>query len=344
MAISEIFFSPRYDDAPWLSDQLLLPNLVRGHSIHVVSAFAPSYIFKLVEDLAESEEIEPGFLNIVFFVPGDLSIRSQAIARFKKYLGTYVNDWELAKFVGQCLQLLKEGREHDFGGIQIHVQHTSQKKPLTKSLIGVIVDPEQPEQYATFVDAKGGDFNSPVQIRKSWVEQERLEAQEVLGAVVKAHDTSNARASLVSPTEVEEWLIYLHNFFEENPPINPAVASVIEEPLTEDDEEDLEEDDAEDQEFLEHLQSLEEFEDEDQYGWFDDDDDYDIGPVNFDISGTRLAYGHVPPLDEVTAMLIGPDRIARCVCGEKFYRAQGCDQVMWDPWDVMRVPEYGEWG
>jgi hypothetical protein len=198
MPISEDFFSSKYDDAPWLSDQLLLPNLARGYAVHMLSAFAPSYLFKLVADLAASEEVEPGYLNVIFFVPGDLSIRSQSIARFKTYLEKYSNDWEVAKFVSNCLQIIKEGRENNFGGMQIQVLHTNQKRPLTKSLTGVIVDPEEPDNYATFVDAKGGDFNSPVQIRKSWIADERYEAQDVLGHVVKAHSSTSTRNSLVS--------------------------------------------------------------------------------------------------------------------------------------------------
>lgn len=344
MSITENFFSPKYDDAPWLSDQLLLPNLARGHSLHILAAFAPSYIFKLIDDLASSENIEPGFLNIVFFVPGDLSIRSISISRFKKYLSNYSNDWEMAKFVGNCLQLIKEGRENDFGGLQIQVQHTSQKRPLTKSLTGVILDSHDPEKYATFVDAKGGDFNSPVQIKKSWDDEEYFDAQAVLGLVARALDDSNPRASLVSSTEVEEWLIYLHNFFEENPPVNPETLLDTDDELIEDDEVDELDDDEDDEgdEFLAHLQGLEEFENEGEFGWFEDEEDFDLGPVTVGVSDSKVKFGHIPPLEGFTVSILGLDSaVARCVCGKKFLRANGCDEVMWDSYDLMSEPDFG---
>lgn len=342
MAIRDAIFSPKYDDAPWLSDQLLLPNLARGHSLYILSAFAPSYLFRLVQDLAASEDIEPGFLNIVFFVPGDLSIRSISISRFKKYLNTYASDWEVAKFVGNCLQLIKEGRENDYGGLQIQVQHTSQKRPLTKSLGGVIVDPNEPDHYATFVDAKGGDHNSPVPLRRSWVDEEYFEAQAVLGLVVKALDDSNPRASLVSSTEVEEWLIYLHNYYEENPPTNPAASvnneAAESEYLDSEDEEDDEEDD-----FLEHLQALDDFENEGEFGWFEEDEDFDLGPVTVGVEDSKVRFGHIPPLESFTASILGLETaVARCVCGRKFLRANGCEEVLWDAYDSMSQPDFGE--
>lgn len=344
MSLSENFFKPIYDDAPWLSDQLLLPNMARGHSIHILSAFVPSYIFKLVKDLAQSEEIEPGFLNLVLFIPGDLKVRSESIARFKKHLLTYSSDWEVSQFAQDCLQLIKEGRENDFGGLQIQVQHTSQKKPLTRGLAGIIVDPEEPSEYASFVDAKGGDFNSPVKIRRSWDADEHYDAQEVLGLVVSATTNQNPRASLVSSTEVEEWLIYLANYYESNPPTNPALAEL------EEFEEDFSYSEAEDDEnepgdqFLNHLKELDEFSDEDKYGWFDEDDDeFDLGSVTVSVSRSEARSGHIPPLEAFAArFVIGESAVARCICGKKFYRADGCDEVMWDSYDVMRVPDFGE--
>lgn len=338
MSLSQSFFKPFYEDAPWLSDQLLLPNLARGHSIHVLSAFAPSYLFKLVDDLAGTQEVEPGFLNIVFFVPGDLSIRSQSIARFKKYLLTHSDDWNVAKFVTNALQLIKEARDNEQGGLQITVQHTTQKKPLTKSLAGVIVDLEDPDSYVSFVDAKGGDFNSPVQINRSWFDDEEFAAQEVLGLVASAVNNQNPRASLVIPTEVEEWLIYLANFYEDNPPVDPeTLIRADEDQVAEDEDED---DNPLNDEFLEHLLNLEEFEDEDQYGWYgSDSDEFDLGPVSVDVSSDKALHGHIPPLEPVAAYFVGQDAIARCVCGSKFIRANGCDEIVWDRWALEEKEE-----
>jgi len=336
MSLSQNFFKPVYDDAPWLSDQLLLPNLARGHSIHILSAFAPSYLFKLLEDLARTQEVEPGFLNVVFFVPGDLSIRSQSIARFKKYLLTHSDDWNVARFVSNALQLIKEARENEQGGLQITVQHTTQKKPLTKSLAGIIVDSENPDDYVSFVDAKGGDFNSPVQITRSWDEEEGFAAQEVLGLVASAVNNENSRASLVIPTEVEEWLIYLSNFYEENPPVDPdsLMSSSDDEDDEDDDEEELND------EFLDHLLNLQEFEDEEKYGWYGSDgDEFDLGPVTVEVSSDIALHGHIPPLEPVAAYFVGQNAVARCICGSKFIRAHGCDEIVWDRWALEENEE-----
>lgn len=335
MSLSQNFFKPFYDDAPWLSDQLLLPNIARGHSIHVLSAFAPSYLFKLIDDLAGTQEVEPGFLNVVFFVPGDLSIRSQSIARFKKYLLTHSDDWNVAKFVANSLQLIKEARESEQGGLQITVQHTTQRKPLTKSLAGIIVDLENPDDYVSFVDTKGGDLNSPVQVNRSWDNEEEFAAQEVLGLVASAVNNENPRASLVIPTEVEEWLIYLANFYENNPPVDPESLTAAEEDVDEDEDEDELTDD-----FLEHLLNLEEFEDEEKYGWYGSEgDEFDLGPVTVDVSSDKALHGHIPPLEPIAANFVGPNAVARCVCGSKFIRTNGCEEIVWDRWALEENEE-----
>jgi hypothetical protein len=336
LSLKSGFLKPVYDDAPHLSDQLLLPQIVRGRDIHVLSAFAPSYLFKLIEDLAESKEIESGFVNIVFFVPGDMAVRSESIARFHKYLLSFASPWEVSHFVSNCLQLIDEARENEAGGLQIQILHTSQKKPLTKSLAGIIVDQANPEDYVAFLDAKGGDFNSPVQLHRSWEMDEEFYAQEILSRVAAALNNDHPRAALLGSRELEEWLIYLANYYETNPPPRPKPLELDE--VGDEDEADddigLEELDEVEEQFLDHLLNLEDFSNEEKYGWFGDSEDaFDLGPVTVVVDREAAIHGHIPPLDPYLAsVLSSSEGVARCMCGQKFVRAYGCDEVVWDRW------------
>jgi hypothetical protein len=338
MSLKSGFLKPMYDDAPHLSDQLLLPQIVRGRDIHILSAFAPSYLFKLVEDLAVSKEIEPGFLNLVFFVPGDMAVRSESISRFHKYLLRFATPWEVSHFVSNCLQLIEEARDSEAGGLQIQILHTSQKRPLTKSLTGIIVDQANQEDYVAFLDAKGGDFNSPVQLHRSWELEEEFYAQEILSRVAAALNNDHPRSALLSSRELEEWLIYLANYYETNPPPRPKSLELEEddevEDLIDDDEVELEEPDELEEQFLEHLLNLEDFSNEEKYGWFGDSGDaFDLGPVTVAVDREDVISGHIPPLDPYLAsVLSSSEGVARCTCGQKFIRAFGCDEVVWDRW------------
>jgi hypothetical protein len=155
----------------------------------------------------------------------------------------------------------------------------------------------------------------------------------VLGLVASAVNNENPRASLVIPTEVEEWLIFLANFYEENPPIDPESLISTAEDEEADDDDDPDDDDEITDEFLEHLLNLQEFEDEEKYGWYGSDgDEFDLGPVTVDVSSDKALHGHIPPLEPVAAYFVGPNAVARCICGSKFIRASGCDEIVWDRW------------
>lgn len=359
------FLEPKYDDAPHLSDQLLLPNLALGHSVYLLSAFAPSYIFRLVGDLAKSPEVEPGFLNIVFFVPGDLALKSSGIARFRNYLLNYAeSEAQVADFVDSALQVIDEGNTQGVGGLNISILHTSQKTPLAKGCMGVITSSEDQRDYVTFVDAKGGDYNSPVRPKKSWVNEDFFEAEGVLSKVVEASGGNHPRGMFVSGAEALDWLTHLANYYSDNPPA-PAPAQVeseeylsVEETVAEavtkvdwespqadlsdnsfsrntaladsdvDETEDVEEDN-----FLEYLLELEEFQDEDNYGWFDGSDTFEdfipVGDFGVVVEAKEAIDGHIPPLPASIADLVGPAR-AQCPCGEIIIRAYGCPEVDWE--------------
>ncbi len=349
------FLEPKYEDAPHLSDQLLLPNLALGHSVYLLSAFAPSYVFRLVDDLAKSPEVEPGFLNIAFFVPGDLALKSSGIARFRNYLLKYADsEAQVANFVNGALQLIEEGNAQGVGGINISILHTAQKSPLAKGCLGIITSNEQQSDYVAFVDAKGGDYNSPVRPKRSWINEDFFEAEGILQKVVEASGGNHPRGMFVSGSESIDWLTHLSNYYLDNPP-NPGISEDEELISVEDiaaeafanldngtqrdrnlhpsslakddnDDEDIEDD------FLDYLLELDEFQEEENFGWFDSGDTFEefipTGDFGVVVEPSEAVYGHIPPLPASIAHMVGPAR-AQCPCGQVIIRAFGCPEVDW---------------
>jgi hypothetical protein len=327
------FEVPKYDDAPYLSDQLLLPNMAEGYDLHLFSAFAPSYLFRLVADLAASPEVEPGFLNIVFFVPGDLKLRSRGIVRFRNYLTKYAaSEIEVANFVDNVLQLHLEGQETGVGGISITLLHSNQKRPIAKGCMGIISAPEETDDYVAFFDARGGDFNSPVKPLRSWLDDEFLDAESVFQKVSSASNGQVANSHLLSGTETLEWFAHLSDFYEQNPPSEPAPN--VQEGESEDPEEDSDIDEEEDDELLEYLLELPEYQSEESYGYFtedelDEDSRYFTPERRVEVSYSQLEYGHIPPLPTSIRDLVG-QVVATCPCGLEVNRAYGCDAIDWN--------------
>lgn len=315
----ETFHRPNYEDAPHLSDQLLLPNLASGHDIHLLSAFAPSYIFKLLRDLASSPELEEGFLNLVFFIPGDLTTKSGGIARVRKYFLQYgISNIEVANFIDDCLQVISEG------GLRISFLHTKQKSPLARGAIGVIKSNEDQEDFVAFVDAKGGDYNSPVKPLRSWVDDDFFESQEILAKVIQASSGQHPKGALVAGTEAEEWLVHIADWYKNNS---------TEESDKEDDADEPDEGDELD-EFLLHLLETDGLDDDEVFGWDEEDDSHyewqsSLAGYFVEVKRGEAINGHVPPLPETAAAFIGPAS-AICACGHKFVRVYGCDRVTWD--------------
>jgi hypothetical protein len=328
MSFRESFMQSKYEDAPHLSDQLLLPNMAKGHDVHLFSAFAPSYLFRLVADLASSPEVEPGFLSITFFVPGDLTLRSTGIARFRNYLLKHASsEEEVASFVNHVLKLAEEGAENNVGGIRISILHTSQKRSLTKGCLGVISSSDTPEDYVSFADERGGDYNSPVKPLKSWEDSDFFAAEDVLRKVVEASNGNHPRGTLVSDQETLDWFTYLSNWYVDNPPAELETSDSDSES-----EVVLEEAEESDDEFLGYLQELPDFEDEENYGWFgidvESEEIFVQGNYGVVVASQDIESGHIPPLPVSIADLVGPAQ-AKCPCGRTIVRAYGCDQVSW---------------
>lgn len=336
MQFRDTFYETHYPDAPDLSDQVLLPNLARGHNVYLATAFTTGYIFKIVRDLVETPEIEPGHLHITFFVPGDLSLKSVGIGRFKNYLTKFANsEVQVAQFISDALYLIAEE-----GGLTISIAHTTQKAPLVRGCLGVIVSSESHEigvedDYVAFIDAKPGDYNSPVKPLKSWLHDEVLAAQDVLHGLSPIVNASKKHSALIDGDEVISWLKYLDAWYVENVPEDGTASDSAHEE---------EDDDSEfDTDLVEYLQDLPEFEDEEDFEYFDDKaDEYSFDMARYfhwivSVQVNDLERGHVAPLaEELWPLYQGAGAVCPA-CGEVFPRAGGCPSVDWS-----RNPDWDE--
>jgi hypothetical protein len=244
-------------------------------------------------------------------------------------LGKFVaSEVQLAQFIEDCLTLLTSEEGKCF---QMSVLHADQKKPPTKSLYGVIYEEESWPEMVTFVDAKAGDFNSPVVLKRSWVNDEYLEG---LNTYTRISSLSRGeKGLLIGEQEVVSWLEYLSDWYLANPPVAPAAA--VEE---DEDDEELEDDQilAVEGDFIEFLQDFGEFQKEAEFEYddqdnkeFDWDDWFEHGGREAEVFHTEAVNGHIPPLSGAyNASVVGSAK-STCVCGQVFTRIYGCSKVDW---------------
>lgn len=304
----------RYEDAPELSDQLLLPNLAIGNNIFLISAFVPSYVQRVIRDLATSPEIEPGHLSITFYVPGNLVRESEGIGRFRDYLIKGCESRVAAsEFVDDCLQLMEEG------GLSIQIAHGPGHRGAGKGCLGVFTDPNS-EDYVAIEDAKGGDYNSPVRPKRSWLPEEVELAEKVLWRVNRVLEASQENSYLVDWNDSARWLSLLGRWFEEN----QSAAGAVKAETASDDLEEVWSDDDFFAGFVEDAES---------FGWSDENDLEEIveffsAGYSVGVSESEIELHHVPPMPELVANLVGLAK-AECVCGRTFNRIYGCPAITW---------------
>jgi hypothetical protein len=326
LTIQNFALDSDYPDAPNLASKLLIPALDSGKQITMVSAFAPSYVFGVVRELAARKSPTDGYLQVTFFVKGDLRLKSEGIARFKNYLSRFAeNEVQVAQFVEDCLTLLTSDASKSF---ELKLLHSDQKKSPTKSLFGVIHDEESWPDMVTFIDAKAGDFNSPVVPKRTWVNEEYLESLDTYTRVNSL--VTGEKGLLVGEQEVVSWLEYLSEWYESNPPVIDD-----DDDDDDDDEEDLDDNQILDVEssLIEFLQDFGEFQKEDQFEYDDsnfealDWDDWDGGWA--EVFASEAINGHIPPItSHFNALTIGVAKSV-CVCGQVFTRVHGCPKVDW---------------
>ncbi len=153
-----------YADEPHFSDELLLPALVAGHHVTLVTAFLPSYLMRLVSDLAISKQIEPGKLTVVFCVPFNATEKLSHARLISNYLSVLApNATEVRSFLDNCLKLAHDGSLR-FGSLM-----SKESQLLTPSCCGLIESSEpSSSDMLSFIDATAGDHGSPITVSSSW--------------------------------------------------------------------------------------------------------------------------------------------------------------------------------
>jgi hypothetical protein len=327
-------FGESYVDAPNLAEDLLFPLLQKGNDIHAVSAFVPSYFYKLFELLRLTDTAGFGLLNISFYVPSDLGIRARALTALVEYFSEYVEfDGQIARFASDGIELAEAGV------IRLNITYSKAKRRLARGSAFVVVDGAGREDYVAMVDSKGGDWNSPLVPSRSWDLEQQLNADDVLSQIAKFNHGSNAQFFKLSNDATNsilgETFAVLRQAFESSNSSNKNLRADADEDI------ELFGDDFsggdglgaltpqyfdfdfdEDGRIIE-AESLDEFE-------LDDEDAQHIDELLELSDGLRLRVerddtvnGHAPPLPRYLAEYY-PVLIATCICGDVFNRADGC--------------------
>lgn len=326
-----------YADEPHFSDELLLPALVAGHHITLVTAFLPSYLMRLVSDLAISKEIEPGKLNVVFCVPFNATEKLSHARLISNYLSVLApNATEVQNFLDNCLKLAHEGSLR-FGSLM-----SKESQLLTPSCCGLIESSEpSSSDMLSFIDATAGDYGSPITVSGSW-ELPMDQSTSVLRVVSSALNSVFPNLLRLSHEEVLDIFSeirkknYVRFEFAETvsdplgiseevtaAPSSEELDSVDAWESSIDINEDLDEESFEIARILREVNLRElGFEGEDLASFlgepaFEEFEDFD--------SPERQ---HVPPLDFEVAELLGRG-FASCWCGTTFPRESGCPERYW---------------
>lgn len=332
MGVRETFFESSYEDSLHLSDQLLLPNLVRGSNLVLLSGFLPSYLVKLVADLAASPEIEPGTVNFCLYVNQAYSSPENALAWIKRQIDDTLGSNSLAvRFVESLVAVMEEARSGGATSVSVRAVFHKASRPALQGALGIISASGDNNDFVGFADKKKGDGNSPIKPYKSWEASSVLEADDVLGSVLKVMGGQLTNSKVVNHDTLLAWFQKLHEWYrtneeetayqKEDEPWQPSSDPIAELRRLEEVEFGSGLVEAEDDEF-------------DQVGDIYEEEldfDYILEELGVRVSESETLLGHVPPLDEFTASLLGPVT-ATCTCGKNFVRAEGCPKVIWDRW------------
>ncbi len=330
--LRELVAQSVYADEAHFSDQLLLPALAAGHHVTLVTAFVPSYLIRLVEDLASSPEIEPGKLTIIFCVPSKSNEQVSEARLLSRYITLSANNFlEVKSFLDSSLSLAREG------GLRFGALLSREDIVLTPSCIGVIESGgASSNDLLGFTDTTAGDLNSPIPVQGSWGDE-----SDLLEAVLKVVSSALNRAfpNLLRKSH-QEVLGLIHEIREKGYPKHdfpesqdrelgqektrkkPAKVIVNEvEPADEDDDiaPTLEEDFAIERILREVFLREAGFQGEELSAF--------LGEASFESSFVFDwdERQHTPPLGIDILEVVGRG-YAACWCGESFDREQGCPE------------------
>jgi hypothetical protein len=328
-------------DNPEFSDEFLLPALASGHSVTLVTAFAPSYLFRLISDLYQSPEIEPGLLRVVFCVPllADMDLPKARL--LSKYLSAFASTHhEVWEFLKGVKSLSGEGN------VQISALFSTKATMLTPSCIGIVESGEYSSQdLISLVDPLAEDFNSPITVGRSW-DPNSEEFQDVKRAVTKALFENFSNNLRVTPSEllqlVDEIIIKGYPRFdvpggESEGSVNLPTRSSSPGKTKKKGQSKLYDQKLEEELELEYLGSTS-FDDEEidellrEVSWrdftsqsesLDEFLGFDVDFVDF--SRGSFERSHAGPMAYDLAELLG-NGIAVCWCGQEYDRSDGCPE------------------
>lgn len=323
-----------YADEAFFSDELLLPALAEGHHLTIVTAFVPSYLLQLVQDLATSPEIEPGKLTIILCVPFPASESMSEARLLARYVGLSGASMKQTKtFFDAALSLARER------GLRISALISKEDQLLTPSCIGILESGELgSSQTVSLIDSTPGDLSSPIAVQGSW-EEERATLDKTLRAVSGALSKDFPTLLRKSHQEVID-LIHetrAKGFFEKdfrqevgkpagNESANPKKENKGAPDLVSSDsveELDLEferEDFAVERILREVFLREAGYEDEDVAAFLGEPDFTTL--LHFDPSERQ----HTPSLSAELVEIVGQGYTS-CWCGESFDREQGCPEL-----------------
>ena len=327
MALFETDFQATYPDTPYFSDQVLLPGVASGVNVTVVSGFLPSYVIRLVSDVAKSPEVEPGQIDLTFCIPGQGIKHETDAVRLARYLSAFNEKSSVEEFVIQALRLADEG------GLTFNFLIADAGSNLTRASLGLLHEPGNLSEYVAFVDEQAGDSNSPVRIARSWTQGSESQAAERLDDLISAavNDTwdrirrvaSADAAALLREIATKDLL----SVETEVPPTQPIITKPTRVEIADEDE------DADD--FIDDVDELnEEFEELSSFleSYSDDAEEminlYVMGgriPRSWDFSrdiGLRPVE-HALPFPEAYADILS-DFEGTCKCGLTYDRRYGC--------------------
>ena len=330
--LRELVAQPVYSDEAHFSDQLLLPALAGGHHVTLVTAFVPSYLMRLVDDLASSPEIEAGKLTVIYCVPSRSRELVSEARLLSRYISLSANSFaEVKSFLDSSLSLAREG------GLRFGALLSKEDHLLTPSCIGIIESGEpNSNELIGFTDTTPGDLNSPLPVQGSWGQE-----SDLLEAVLKGVSRALNRAfpNLLRKSH-QEVLAMLHEIREKGYPKYdfpqssvPALEAqksqskpneVIHKEIDADDE-DVGYEPSFEQDFAIERILREVFLRE--AGYDGEELAAFLGEPSFEASFSFdwEAREHTPPLSPDLLEVVGRGYTS-CWCGESFDREQGCPE------------------
>lgn len=190
MAISDFLadHSGVFDDSPSFASDVLIPALRAELNISLISPFIPSYVFELVKVMAENPSIASR-VTLTLVVQRrvtDTNLEEVIEAAIQRFIFKPDEKSVLTQSLGELVRS---------GVLDLRLVLSSPDKSLSTTCKGLIT-PTNPldRRFIAFHDELPGDFNSPIHLWASWVENHSVHAKTVkdLQFLVQLHATKDS--------------------------------------------------------------------------------------------------------------------------------------------------------